>query len=189
MTYICIYRRNAILKQLTIKSISFVFIVAVLFIYFLFHFDFVDAIVAKTQNQGSSFRFGFWSAFIDRQLELFPDLRFFLGHGYKNTNSTFYEIWRDHPGKHVHNNFMFIWYNYGFISMVLFVVLLIKIFVANLKILDKLWFIYFIPLGYMSVTFFESILARHSFRFEVILFFLFLLIPYNMYFKNRLNRI
>ena len=185
LTYFIITYRNNISKFITIKHAAIILGTCGLVLYFLIHYDFISALIAKTINRGSSHRFGLWKSFIEQEIRLFPDIKFFIGHGYRNKSTDFYAIWANILGNHVHNNFLFIWYNYGFISMVMFIVLLLKIWISNFKVISRIWFIYFIPLSYMCVASFESQITKANFRLEVFFFLIFLLLPYNMYLKNQ----
>lgn len=184
LTYFIIIYRDKINKFITIKNVVFILCACCLLLYFLIHYDFISAIIVKTKNQGSTHRFGLWKSFIEQEINLLPDIKFFIGHGYRNKSTDISTIWANITGNHVHNNFLFIWYNYGFISMVMFIILLIKMWISNFKVMSRIWFIYFIPLSYMCVANFESQITKANLRLEVIFFFIFLLLPYNMYLKN-----
>jgi len=185
ITYFIVTYMHTVRKLITIKKAAFILSLCCVLLYFLIHFNFISAIITKTMNQGSTHRFDIWKSFLEHEINLFPDLKFFIGHGYRNKSTDISAIWSNITGNHIHNNFLFIWYNYGFISMVMFILLLAKIWISNTKVMSRIWFIYFIPLSYLGVAFFESQITKANARFEVIFFFLFLLMPYNMYLKNR----
>lgn len=186
--YFIIVYRTRIRDRLKLKYILIGSVILIAGLLFLLHFNFIDAVIVKTQQQGSTHRFNLWESFLEKEKSIFPSLQFFLGHGFKQKNSIFFSIWSDVAGRHVHNNFLFIWYNYGLITMILFIIVLIKLWISNFKIIDKVWFVYFIPLSYMCVAFFETLLTKTNYRLEVIFFFIFLILPYNMYLQGRNNR-
>lgn len=172
-------------ERFSIKTILFMITTLVISGYILYNYNFFQEIIIKTQTRGSTHRFGLWIEFLKQEQRSFPSVDFFIGHGYMSKDYEFYKIWANILGGHVHNNFLFFWYNFGLISMVLFILLLVKVWISSYKIINKIWYIYFISISYLGVLMFESLIIRKNLRFEVIFFFIFLLLPYNIYLHSK----
>lgn len=151
-------------------------VIGVVFIYLLFwfYFDIFEFIIKKTMLVGTSVRTKLWKVFIITQWANFPDIRFFLGHGYRLKIDPLFRSYG-----HVHNNYLFVWGQYGLIGMLLFITKYIHLLKTNLKKFNKYWYIWFIPISILFMIFFESILVRKNLKIEVLFLYLFILIPYN----------
>lgn len=127
--------------------------------------------VLKKMDQGTSYRYGFWKAFLTDRFENFNSLTFFIGEGYtKNVNLLSDEY-------NLHNGFLEIFGHFGLPALIIFTLLLINQMAINIK--KSIWYIYFFTYGFLAYSLFESIIFFTSYSVETFAFLIFLFYKYS----------
>ena len=130
-------------------------------------------------NQGTSHRWEMWVSFFSDNWNNFPSLRFFTGDGYIHFHDTLASYVKfENPANvpHLHNFLLEIWGRYGFVNMGLLLYIIFTNIKRGFKSKD-LWFLSFIPFGFMARDMFEANLFISTFRWEMIFFWFALIAP------------
>jgi hypothetical protein len=122
-----------------------------------------------------------WSNFIKHQFNIFPDLKFFFGRGFKgiiNPNEIS-KIWR----YSMHSIFLSTWAKYGIAGLITLILLLLELIKKNFKI-QKYWYLLFIPVAFIFRDNFDEKWLSIPLWIESLFITIMFLIPYNIELKN-----
>ncbi len=115
-------------------------------------YDLIENIIDKTRQQGSTFRVDIWKTFLRSRLELFPDIKFFIGEGFKSFSRGIQHYPGAFPGDpltHVHNLFLDLWGRFGLINMLLIMYFLFNILKGK-SVGKAILFNLFIPVALLA---------------------------------------
>lgn len=166
---------NKNFRNLLSKYSIVAIILVIVMIVIVISTDMLNVILTKFKNNGSTYRFLMWENFIKLRISGAFSLDFWFGegfHGFKSTslNLTPYAV------THLHNVFLEIWARFGLISFVLWFVFLFRNILRNYLNKD-LWYFFPLVLMFLLKECFETTIFVGTFRWEMVVFFVYLLLP------------
>ena len=168
---------NKIKLKKIILSLSLIFLV--IFITFGLNekYQILENIINKNQDNVSTFRISTWTSFLKDRISIFPDKKFFIGEGFHGFLEKAQKISTAPGGKDMHNIFLEIWGRYGIINLLLIIIFLGYLFMENIR-LKNFYLINLLPLVLLLRNLFEADLFIGIFRWEMVFFWLTLILPY-----------